>query len=169
MKKLIFASILSLASFVGFAQEKPLTFGIGVEAAMPLGDWKDVQGFGIGGTLQGNYWLDESLALTLNSGYKHYSGKDYTVLGQTFEGPSLGVIPILGGIEYNFTDQIFASAQLGVSMFKAKGADEGTSAFTYAPGIGIRFGNASLLLKYTGYSKDNVTNNDLGARLAFNF
>ncbi len=149
MKKLLMAAFFTAVTMGAFAQSEksqPLHFSVGLEAALPFGDYGDVYSFGIGGSVQGNYWLDETLALTLNAGYMNYSGK--TVNGYKYA--STGMVPVLAGIEYNFTPNVFASGQLGLTFGTEKGAG---SNFTYAPGVGYRFSpNFSALLKYTGMS-----------------
>lgn len=162
MKKFLFATVLALVSFGAFAQnEKPLTFSIGVDGALPMGDFGKAASFGIGGSFQGNYNLDESLALVLNAGYMNYSYKS------SVGGGNAGVVPVLAGIEYNFTPQVFATGLLGMSFSTTSG---GGSSFTYAPGIGFRFAEKfSALLKYQAWSKSSVTNSQVGVRLAYSF
>jgi hypothetical protein len=189
MKKTFLIAALAVASFSVKAQDesKPLTFSIGAEAALPVGDFvsndvfgvkfSDVYSFGAGLSLQGKYALDESLGLTLNAGYISYFEKEY----QGEKIGSLGVIPILAGIEYNFTPQVFASAQLGYSIYTGKllsDNDLDMSGFSYAPGIGYRFTpNFSAMLKYQGSSvkiksgseSENGNLSHIGLRLAYSF
>ena len=169
MKKLIFATLFAVASLGAAAQDNTsnLRFSVGLDGALPMGDWKDSYSFGIGGSAQVNYWLDPSLAITGQAGYMSYSGKETTVAGVTYKPKALGAIPVLAGIEYNFTPQVFASAQLGMSFFSGSGDG---SAFTYAPGIGFRLGdNVSALVKYQAWSKNSATNGQIGLRLAYSF
>lgn len=162
MKKFLFASVLALVSFGAFAQdEKPLKFSLGADVALPMGDFGKASSLGIGGSAQANYNLDESLALTLNAGYMNYTYKS------SVGGGSAGIVPVLAGIEYNFTPQVFGSGQLGMSFSTTSG---GGSSFTYAPGVGFRFGeNFSALLKYQAWSKSSVTSSQIGLRLAYSF
>ena len=190
MKKVFLIAALAVASFAVNAQDaSPIKFSVGADLALPVGDFidndafevkfNDVYSWGAGLSLQGTYAVDESLGLTLNLGYLNYFGKDYE--GEKAE--SLGVIPVLAGIEYNFTPQVFASAQLGYSFYTGKflsDSDLKMNGFTYAPGIGFRFTpNFSALLKYQGASvkikedggdeslKGNL--NHIGLRLAYTF
>ena len=189
MKKTFLIAALAVASFSVKAQDesKPLTFSIGAEAALPVGDFvdnnvfgikfNDIYSFGAGLSVQGKYALDESLGLTLNAGYISYFEKEY----QGQKAGSLGVIPVLAGIEYNFTPQVFASAQLGYSIYTGEflsDSDLDMSGFTYAPGIGYRFSpNFSAMLKYQGASvkiKDNSASekgnlSHIGLRIAYSF
>ena len=173
MKKLSLICALALASSGLFAQEnnttsKKVGFSVGVELASPVGDLKDSHKFGIGGTAQVEYMVAQQVGITLNAGYISYSGKSQTFLGTTYKNPALGQIPILAGVRYYFIKDIYVSGQLGVSVFKVKGADS-ESAFTYAPGIGIKVSLLDLTLKYMGASKNGSTLSNVGLRVAVNF
>ncbi len=189
MKKLFFSAALVAASFASFAQDdaaKALTFGVGVDVAMPIGKFgknteekfSDLYSLGIGGSVQAKYALDEQLGITLSLGYMSYMPK--TIEGEKV--PSFSAIPILAGIEYNFTEQIFASAQIGYTIYGGKllsDDDVKLAGLSYAPGIGFRFAeNFSALLKYQGTSatlkagdfKETGNNiSQIGLRLAYNF
>lgn len=189
MKKVFLIAALAVASFSVKAQDetKPLKFSIGADVALPVGSFidndvfdvkfSDLYSVGIGLSAQGIYALDESLGLTLSAGYMSYLAKDFD--GEKME--SMGVIPVLAGIEYNFTPQLFGSAQLGYSFYTGKflsDSDYSMNGFSYAPGIGYRFSpNFSAMLKYQGTSvkikgdgesvKGNL--NQIGLRVAYNF
>lgn len=172
MKKVLLIAALTAVSFAGFAQDdkggKKLSFSVGVEAALPIGDYADSYSIGIGGTVQGDYNVNDKFAITLNSGYITYSGKSID-LGSGFGSikiSSLGVIPVLAGAKYSFTENIYGSAQLGMSFLSGSGSGSG---FTYAPGIGAKFSNFDILVKYTGISVTGGTFNNIGLRAAYNF
>lgn len=190
MKKLILSLAVITAAISANAQAKTssskmdqkLRFSLGAELAAPLGDFKKISSVGFGGTLQMDYLVDPALALTLNSGYINFNGKNVSTsftAGNppvtttiTTKYPGFGFIPVLGGIKYNFTPQFYGSAQLGVSFSTAK---NGGSNFTYAPGVGYKFtDNFDALLKYTGYSVKSGLGgsnslNTLGLRIAYTF
>ncbi len=74
MKKLLLSLAVIAASIGAQAQDSKtmdskLKFSLGLEAALPVGDFNKTSSFGIGGSLQGDYWIDPTLAITLNSGY----------------------------------------------------------------------------------------------------
>lgn len=165
MKKLLFAVVLAAASFAVQAQDatRPLRFSLGLEAALPVGDFADVSSFGIGGSVQADYTVAEKLALTLNAGYISFSGK--TING--FKLDATGFIPVLAGFKYALTEQLYGSAQLGLTF---SDEDGGGSVFTYAPGLGYKFSdNVDALLKYTGYSRNNSSISTVGLRIAYTF
>lgn len=158
MKKVFFIAALAVAS-LGVNAQSPIKFSAGAEVHLPVGDWSDFYSVGYGASLQGDYSLDEQLALTLNAGYLNFSGKNNV--------DNWGVIPVMGGIKYTFQGNVFASAQLGASFGTESGSG---TAFTYAPGIGYKFSpNFDALIKYTGWSKNSNTNGSVGLRLAYTF
>jgi hypothetical protein len=182
MKKIILSLAVIAAAFGANAQSEEnsgLKFSVGIEAALPLGNFGDAYKFGIGGSAQADYWVAPELAITGNAGYISFSGKTvstpaYTVGGFTFPAtsykvPSIGYVPVLAGIKYKFTPEFYGSAQLGVTFATGNGASG--SAFTYAPGLGYNFTeNLDAVVKYTGYSaKGGGSSNTIGLRLAYTF
>ena len=175
MKKLFLVLAITSIATSANAQEtttdKPFFFSLGLEGALPVGDFGDTHSFGIGGTVQGEYKAAEDVGITLNAGYITYSGKDITlpVIG-TYKVPSFGLIPVLAGVKYYFGGGAYAHGQLGIGM----GTDEGQgSNFMYSPGIGYMFAPGfDALLKYVGLgnSGENTGSaNSVGLRLAYNF
>ena len=156
--------------------DKHLKFSVGVEAGLPLGDFKEVSKFGIGGSVQGEYAVMESLGLTLNAGFLSFAGKtvDLGGFGSVKYG-STKLIPVLAGAKYYFTEKVYGHAQLGVSFlsYKDTGEDAETSsssAFTYAPGIGVMATeNIDILLKYQSATKNGSSLSFLGLRVAYTF
>lgn len=145
----------------------PINFSIGLEASLPIGDFADLYGFGIGGSLQGEYKPSDDLGLTLNAGYINYSGKKITFGGVTIDAGNFGIVPVLAGVKYYFSPKVYGHGQLGAGFGTSSGA--GTS-FAYTPGVGfILSKNIDLLVKYVAYSKNKETLSSIGARLAYNF
>jgi hypothetical protein len=173
MKKTILSIAIIVISIAAFAQKKDddfqmLKLSVGVEAALPLGDFGKASTFGIDGTAQADYKVTDDLALNLNAGYISFLPKSITVLGITSKGKAVGYIPILGGIRYYFSDEVFALAQLGITIATASGTS--SSLFTYAPGVGDKFSdNVDAALKYTGYSKNGTNSSTIGLRIAYTF
>jgi hypothetical protein len=173
MKKTILSLAIIGISTAAFAQKKEddvqlLKFSIGLEAALPLGNFGDVSTFGIGGTAQADYKVGDDLALNINAGYISFQPKNITVFGTTIKGKAVGYIPILAGIRYYFTDEVFALAQLGITIATASGTS--SSLFTYSPGVGYKFSEyVDAAIKYTGYSKDSNNTSTVGVRVAYTF
>ncbi len=181
MKKLFFIAALTATSFGAFAQKdkeesKTLGFSVGVEGSLPMGTFGDSYSAGFGGSVQGDYKVADKLAITLNAGYISYSGKSYqTLVGfdvnfnpiyGTAKLKSLGLIPVLAGVKYWFSSNVYGSGQLGLSF--ASGSGTGSN-FTYAPGVGVKFSQFDVLLKYTGISATGGSLNAIGLRAAYNF
>ncbi len=164
MKKLFFIAAFAAGSFALQAQDtQPLRFSIGLEAALPTGNFGDVSSFGIGGSAQADYSVAEKLALTLNAGYISFSGK--TINGEKLKAS--GFVPVMAGFKYNLTEQLYGSAQLGATFITEKDSE---TLFTYAPGLGYQFSpNFDVLLKYTGFSAKDVELSAVGLRLAYTF
>ncbi len=75
MKKLLSIMavvVITATSFNAEAQttSKPVRFGIGVDAGVPIGTAGDVYSLIIGGSLLGEYKVASDLGLTLSAGYK---------------------------------------------------------------------------------------------------
>ncbi len=174
MKKVLLSVAIVAAAFGASAQKNDaskLKFSVGVEAAAPIGDFGDASSFGIGGSVQGDYWVAPELAITLNAGYINFIGKDqkFAVPGGTItvKGADFGLIPVLAGIKYNFTPQLYGSAQIGAAFSTES---NGGTLLNYAPGVGYKFSDhVDALLKYTGYSKDSHTSSAVGVRVAYTF
>ena len=146
------------------AQEKEslpaISFSLGAEASLPVGLFGDVYSFGIGASAQGNFRTSNNTALTLNAGYINYFIKSIYGKGNQ------GYIPVLGGLEFNFSPKVFGAAQSGFTFF----SDGGGSAFTYSPGIGFRISrHFAALLKYVGQVRSAINSSSIGVRGAYIF
>ncbi len=164
MKKIFLSAAVIAAMLSASAQKNTMTpfrVSLGVDAVAPFGDLAKSTSFGIGGSLEGDYAIDNTLALTANAGYIKFLQKNNN-------GLKLGIVPLLAGIKYYFTPQFYSSAQLGVGIFTSNGSS--SSAFAYAPGIGYKFSdNFDGGVKYQAYSKNSVTTNTASLRLAYTF
>ena len=167
MKKLLVVFMIVNCTNSLYSQDKtmsakPVFFSIGAELSLPIGSFANLYNFGLGGSAEVNFGVANKTALTLNAGYIHYSYKSSYYYSSAFGH----IIPLLGGVEYNFSPSVFGSAQIGISFFSLGS----TSAFTYSPGIGFKLNrNFTALLKFTGWSKGGGTSTALGARLAYTF
>ena len=188
MKKLLFVSAIFLAGSTSlFAQKgdkeesKTLSFSVGVEGSLPLGNFGNSYSFGFGGSAQGDYKISDDFAVTLNVGYITYSGKStstripigidpitFQIIYSTVtsKAPAFNLIPVLAGAKYWFSPNVYGSAQFGLAF--ASGGGTGSN-FTYAPGIGFKFSQIDVLLKYLGISATGGSLNTVGLRAAYNF
>ena len=165
MKKVLLIAALAVSS-VSFAQDKgsskPLSFSVGAELGMPIGDAATGSSFVGGLSAQLDYSVASQVALTLNTGYGKFFGKD--------GGDGWGVVPVLAGVKYHFNDQFYGSAQLGMSFISYGGGADSQSGFTFAPGIGYKASEKiDVMLKYTSISLEDGSVDAVGVRLAYNF
>ncbi len=180
MKKVIFTLAIAALGLTAGAQDKSdktLKFSVGVEAALPIGDFKEAASFGFGGSLMGEYAVAETVGITLSAGYLTFGGKDIeTITGfdpitfqpiyGTVKGPSYGIIPVLAGAKFLFGEKFYGHAQAGMSFFN----NGGGSAFTYAPTLGVMATpNVDISVKYQAATKGGATTSFIGLRAAYAF
>ncbi len=77
MKKILLV-LLVLFFFMGNvnAQEGKMHIGAGVELGLPIGDWSDFAGTGIGGTARFEYAITKKIVAMLTAGYIAFGGKE---------------------------------------------------------------------------------------------
>lgn len=143
--------------------DKGFKIGIGGTAGIPTGDMSDVSSMAYGFDLKGEFGVAPKLAITVSAGYQNYILKsDFSGLGVDF-----GVIPVLGGLKYDFSDKVYGSAEVGLSFFTEKDAG---NAFTFVPGVGYKVSDKfDLMLKYQTASKDGANFAFFGIRAGFTF
>ena len=169
MKKLLLVVVVALFAVASTKAQKETGVGrpslsIGLEGALPLGDFKEAYNFGIGGTVKGALPVATDLDITLSAGYITFSGKTF---GE-FKAPAFNTIPIKAGVRYRFASGPYVEPQLGYTSASVKGGGS-TGAFTYAANVGYLFSPAlDLGVRYEAMSKGGTTS-FLGARLAYSF
>ena len=170
MKKLIFIMVVAvIATTSVHAQKKEAAassqaniFSLGLEAALPLGDFGTVYSVGIGANAQVEHKIGESAGITLNVGYLSYSVKSAYGSGHS------AFIPVLAGVKYYFSPKVYGHGQLGASF--ASGSNSSGTYFTYSPGVGFMLSkNFDALVKFVGISATGSSLNSIALRLAYNF
>ncbi|MES2062674.1 MAG: outer membrane beta-barrel protein [Bacteroidota bacterium] len=171
MKKFLLALVLlSGAAFSSFAQTSKDggKFSIGLEAGLPVGNYKDISSFVIGGSLKYDHPIAEGTFLTLSAGYsKFLSNDDAKALDLKFSG-----IPVKVGVKYFFAESFYGEAQVGAAFTKTSVGSQSNSktAFAYAPGIGYNLGGGvDIGVRYEGWSLNGGTASQVAARLAYSF
>jgi len=136
--------------------EKKTVVSIAANAGIPTTTgWS----FAVGGDIQADFSVAESIKITLSGGYENYSVKS------SYGGGSGYFIPVLGGVKFPFADKFYGHAQLGYGF-----AQGGGGAFGYAPSIGYTVSeNFDLSLKYLAFSKSGATLGSINLRLAYDF
>lgn len=145
MKSLIKSSVL-VASILGMnvsakaqTNETPLksksgiTYSIGVESGLAVGNFNDNYKWNLGGSLQADIPVANDWYITANAGYNSFFGKD--------NKEDVHLIPLKVGIKYFPIGQFYVQAE-GGAAFPTNKSDlnyERTAAFIYAPQAGFRF------------------------------
>jgi len=172
MKKVLLVMALFVATTMAtFAQEGTFGLSVGVEGALPVGDWSDGFGVGIGGSLKGLYGVGNAGQVTLTTGYDRFGAKE----NDEDVDVSLSMIPILAGYRHNFSS-LYLEPQLGVSIVKTK-ADAGefgdfsasSTEFTWAIGGGYVVGPIDLGLRYQSISGDGGSTGFIALKVAYGF
>jgi len=169
MKKLIFVIAIAALSISVKAQDssavqiekhsyrnspdnRTFIWSVGVEPSLPVVHFNDYSGFGLGGSLQGEYKPGKRVGLTINAGYIDYFGK--TV--DTINYANFKYWPVMGGLKLYMSGKSYLHGQAGAG-FGEKGL--GTS-FWYGAGIGCSLGKAvDAELRYMGWKQNEVTSN----------
>ncbi len=162
MKKIVLSLSIIIVSLTSNAQkdDSKVKFNVGGELALATGNLNIAYSVGLGATAQLEYRIDEKTHLSLNSGIIEYVGRK--IENTTTKIRNTAVIPILGGVKYNFASNFYGAAQLGISIFSGAGQ---TAKFTYIPGLGFEINDkVDVLLKYSGYSNAGGA---FGVRVAF--
>jgi hypothetical protein len=176
MKKLVLtllAGAMLLAGTNVMAQDaKGFKFGIGLEGALPLSGLKTSYDVGAGLTLRGSFGVAENLDLTLTTGAIAFFPKDITGVNTK----AAVWIPIKAGGRYMLSDNFYAMLEAGATIAKTYAVTgiSGTSftygfvnstEFTYAPGLGVKFGGFDVGARYEGINSTGF----VGLRLGFTF
>lgn len=143
--------------------------GLGLDGAVPVGDYKNVADYGLGISLLYQKPVSESLSITGNVGYLR------------FHGPAVynnikykeGYVPIKAGARYFLLPNFYGGAELGVAIPTANGYGSGT-AFIYTPGLGTEFqvsktGTLDIGVRYENWTRSGGTRSFGGIRAGYNF
>ncbi|HEY4110743.1 outer membrane beta-barrel protein [Puia sp.] len=183
MKKLVLALTIICASVLtSNAQWTPgdFKFGIGLRAALPIGDMHNVSSFGLGGEVQGEYAFAENLTGVVTSGYTRFFGKSFDDgLGDTYK-TNYGHIPVLVGARFYPSEQFFVGAQIGYGHYSGStsysgngvsgsGGSGSTGGFEYRPQIGYNADPVQLIFSYDGTAVSGGTFSHLGLSILYTF
>lgn len=143
--------------------------GLGLDAAIPTGAYKDVADYGLGVSLLYQKPVTENLSITGNVGYLRFHGPAVFSNIKYKEG----YVPIKAGARYFIIPGIYGAGELGISLSTANGYGSGT-AFIYAPSLGTMFkitrtGMLDIGLRYENWARNNATRSFAGIRAGYNF
>lgn len=164
--------ILVLVAGIASAETGPgkgkMTLGPTITPELPIGDYADVAGFGVGVGARFQFGLQENIALTGDFGWTWHGKKNEA---------TTTTVPLLFGGKYGISPGWFASAQLGLYFvsFDVPDVDVpglGTieaateTRFVLAPGIGYERGPWEGLLRFVVIDSDVM---NVGITVAYNF
>ena len=163
-KTLLFLAIVFVSLTVSAQNATGPELSVGLDATLPIGNFKEGYNFGIGGTAKFAYNFTEQSAATFQTGYISFGGK--TLDG--FKIPAAGFIPFKAGYRYTTDGGIYFEPQLGFTSISVSGAGS-TTGFTYAFNAGYRLTpGLDASIRYETVSKSG-NSSFLGLRLAYGF
>ena len=179
---------LALLGFLAYsgktkAQDAPksskheVRLSVGPDAGVPVGDLSNAYNWNIGGSVQADIPIVQSLYVTVNAGYDNFIIKDEI---KKQGGVNMQLIPVKAGLKYFPAGNIFyLQGEAGVSFLANKtdlGANKST-AFVYAPQIGALIPLAPRNYLDVGFRWESTSSfydggsyaNFLGLRVAYSF
>lgn len=177
---LMIAGVALFATQQATAQETFLN--VGIEFALPMGDWSDSFTFGIGASAGAEVGISDNFAVTGTIGYTILMVDD--AVEDWIDKAYL--VPIQAGGRYYFDQQrtgLFAEAMVGVHIFgittndidlgpfgTLPGGSDSETDFSAAPQLGYFITeNISVAAKYQLMFSDPDSQSYLGVKAAFNF
>ncbi len=113
MKKVIF--VLVVLSFFALnlnAQQGKMYVGGGLELGLPVGDWSDAAGTGIGGTARFEYTITSKIVAMVTAGYISFGGQEDEGFSYSYSA-----VPFLPGVKYYLQNGLYGMAELGLHFF----------------------------------------------------
>jgi hypothetical protein len=145
MKKLCLVMGLCVVTYLGVPAVAQAEMGLhlGVEGAfvLPLGDWADGTGIGLGGMAKAGYEATDELQVTFRIGYIYHLSKD---LGGV--DVSTSELPIMVGAKYTASIGLFGELSVGMVNLGASTGDDSISEMKFGLMAGAGYSIASLSL-----------------------
>ncbi|MDN5288604.1 MAG: hypothetical protein JWR38_4878 [Mucilaginibacter sp.] len=159
-----------------------IRYSIGVDAGIPVGNFKDNYKWNLGGSVQADIpVLSNQLFVTVNAGYNNIFGKKDIDGIAGNDATAFHLIPVKAGLKYFIIPNFYVQGEAGAAFLlnrKDVGVDKST-AFVYAPQIGVQFPvSASSFIdagiRYEATTKyttgvDNSKVSFIGLRVAYGF
>ncbi|MBN1302152.1 MAG: outer membrane beta-barrel protein [Melioribacteraceae bacterium] len=174
MKK-IFPALMFLFFVSITTNAQKISLSAGPIVALPMGDFGDIAGTGFGGSVRGEYPLNEKLVAIAELGYITWGEKED--LGFKY---SYSNIPVLVGAKYFFTKNVYGIAQTGLNLFSWEfeadlgwlgkvSESESSSEFGIGAGAGYEFKVGNLVLDVNAIYQLISDLNYLGIRAGVKF
>lgn len=166
-KQLSLLVLLITFFFAAQAQEGDIKIGVGADVGLPIGNWSNGYGVGIGVTGKGYYGLKDVSDITFTTGFIRFGGKDSNDFSTT-------LIPFLAGYRHKF-DNLYVEPQLGLTTVSTKvnlgtfGSVSGSSTnLGYGVGGGYMMDNWDFGVRFQGVSSGGSIS-FLAFRVGYNF
>jgi hypothetical protein len=169
------APVYSMAPGTASAREHTqMAAGIDLAAALPVGNFADVAGFGLGALGRFEYQLDQSaLGITARAGYIMHLDKDVGPYTSSF-----ATIPLLGGVKYSLpTAPIYVAAEAGAFITMAEltdgpgpDVDNSETNFGFTAGAGYELGDVDIRMSLNFLDVGNMADAmAVGVTFGYNF
>jgi hypothetical protein len=160
-----------------------IRYSIGVDAGIPLGNFKDNYKWNLGGSVQADIpVISNQLFVTVNAGYNNIFGKKDIGGIAGADVTNFQLIPVKAGLKYFVIPNFYVQGEAGAAFLLNKkdvGVDKST-AFVYAPQVGVQFpisANGNFIdagIRYEATTKyqsgvDQSKVSFLGIRVAYGF
>jgi len=151
MKKITaICTIICLFTAFSFSQSR-FNAGASFNLGFPVGAFSEVAKTGIGGSLVGEYMINNNISFLLSVSYQNFPGdfNKFAVGGKVYD-VSVNAIPILLGAKYYFNRNYFCLLETGVNLLrvsadvsdifnKEKLSTEFEAKFGIGLGVGYRY------------------------------
>jgi hypothetical protein len=159
-----------------------IRYSIGVDAGIPVGNFKDNYKWNLGGSVQADIPVYKNqLFVTVNAGYNNIFGKKDIGGIAGVDATDFHLIPVKAGLKFFPIENFYIQGEAGAAFLLNKsdvGANKST-AFVYAPQIGVQFpvSKSSFIdagVRYEATTKyatgvDQSKVNFIGLRVAYGF
>lgn len=159
-----------------------IRYSIGVEAGIPVGNFKDAYKWNFGGSVQADIPVASQLFVTVNAGFNNVFGKKDLAGVAGADVPNVQLLPVKAGLKYFVIPNFYVQGEAGAAFLlnKDKAGYDKSTAFVYAPQVGVQFpvsasGNfIDAGVRYEATTKyttgvDNSKVSFLGLRVAYGF
>ena len=118
LKKKIITSLIILLSTAAFSQSR-FNAGASFNIGIPSSSLANISQTGIGGSAIGDFAFNENVSAILSASYQNFPGKSegIAVQGKVIDF-SVNSIPILTGIRYYFSPELFGVVETGVNFLR---------------------------------------------------
>lgn len=161
MKKLIFITVFTAASFLTKAQAPSIEgfrIGLGTTLAIPANNLEGIS-IGVGADVLAMYGISPQFAITADLGYQSLFAKN--------NGGSLDIIPIRVGARYFATPSFYLGGKVGLGIISGGLNDVTATAYSFGAGYYLS-PKIDVGASYDGYSK-NGSFGLVGIRLGYTF